>query len=203
MDYPSYTNKQLLTKLKDGDREAYKYIYMTYYKDLCVYLRSYTDSQTAEDIIQNILLNLWEKREKTNIHTSIKSYLYKSAYYTYIDFYRKKKRINEKLESLRHNVLNEIIENDNQVKEHRIIALRNAIEELPPKCKEVFVMSKFEGLKYSEIAETLGISTYTVEGQIGKAFKIIRKKVIGIKYINLFINFLKRKRSYPEFCASE
>ncbi|WP_158655239.1 RNA polymerase sigma factor [Flavivirga eckloniae] len=186
----SYTNEALIDAFKNGDKEVYKYIYLTYYQDLCVYIKGYTnDKQAAEDIVQNVLLKLWENRDEIQIHSSFKGFLYKSVYYSFMDLYRKKKRINEKLESLRYNILNELIEDDNELKEKRLLALRKAIEELPTKCKEIFVLSKFEGLKYKEIADALGISINTVENQVGKAFKILRKKMFENKYLNLFINF--------------
>ncbi|MDD7885249.1 RNA polymerase sigma factor [Flavivirga sp. 57AJ16] len=186
-----YTEKQLLKGLKKGNREVYKFIYITYYNELCIYIRNYTDSQSAEDIVQNILLKLWEDRNQTKIHTSLKSYLFKSVYYKFLDSIRKEKRINERLEALRYNTLNDIHEEDNQISEQRLIALRKAIDDLPPRCKEIFLLSKYDGLKYIEIAKALGISIYTVEGQIGKALKTIRKKLYDSKYINLFIGIFK------------
>ena len=67
-----------------------------------------------------------------------------------------------------------------------------AIEKLPPKCKEIFILSKFEQLKYSEIANKLDISIKTVENQMGKAFSIIRKEVKEKNILNLFLCFMKK-----------
>ncbi|WP_299556406.1 RNA polymerase sigma factor [Seonamhaeicola sp.] len=196
MSSNSYSDKELVSALNEGDRAAYKYIYLTYYNDLCKYISSYTNSpQAAEDIVQNVLLKLWEKRTDLKIHTSFKNYLFRSAYHTFIDNYRKKKKINEKLETIRHHALNEIIEEHSSLKEERLVALRKAIEELPPKCKNIFVLSKFEGYKYKEIAEILGISVNTVENQIGKAFKVLREKILNTKPLNFFLSFFENKFS--------
>jgi len=167
---------------------------MSNYNDLCIYLRNYSgNNDNVEDIVQNVLLKLWEKRAEIQIHTSLKSYLFRSVHHTFIDSYRKTKRVNEKLEALRFNNLHEIIEEDNQLKEQRLLALKKAIEELPPKCKEIFLLSKYQGYRYKEIAERLGISINTVENQISKAFKVLRQKVVNAKYFNLFLSFLKGK----------
>jgi len=189
------TEKELLIALKNDDSRAYKQIYMTYYQGLCVYINSYTNNiQTSEDIVQNVLLKVWEERDRIQVHSSIKSYLYKSAYYSFIDFYRKKKTFNKKLESLRYKILNDLLEEEVGLKEKRLIALRKAIDNLPSKCKEIFVLSKFDGLKYKEIAETLDISINTVENQIGKALKTLREKMVDARYLNLFISFFFRSK---------
>ncbi|WP_346883873.1 RNA polymerase sigma-70 factor [uncultured Algibacter sp.] len=184
------TDRTLIAAIKNGDKNAYKKIYLTHYQDLCAYINGYSnDVQTAEDIVQNVLLKFWEQRHDIEIHTSLKGFLFKSTYYAYIDSYKKKKRINEKLETIRFTILNDMLEDDNDLKQRRLLALRHAIDELPKRCKEIFVLSKFEGLKYKEIAEQLDISINTVESQIGKAFKVLRKKMFNNNYLNLFVSF--------------
>lgn len=70
-----------------------------------------------------------------------------------------------------------------------------AIEALPPKCKEVFVLSKYEHLKYSQIAKKLNISIKTVEAQMGRAFSLIRKEFKGQDFLNFFLFFRKKMLS--------
>lgn len=194
MSIDSYTEKQLISGLKAGNRKIYRFIYLQHYNNLCVYLCSYTNNeQLVEDIVQNVLLKLWEKRRDINIHTSIKNYLYRAVYNTFIDDYRKTKRINEKLETIRFNGLNELIENDKQLEEERLIILRKALDSLPPKCKEILLLSKFEGYKYREIAEHLNISIKTVENQIVKAFKVLRKEIKKNNILSLFLSFLQKQ----------
>lgn len=193
MGINSYSDEQLVLALNHSDREAFKYVYFTYFSSLCKYINTYTNNhQATEDIIQNVLLKLWEKRTELKIHTSFKNYLYRFAYNTFIDSYRKTKKINEQLEALRYTYLNEIIEENDVLKEQRLIALRKAIDELPPRCKEIFVLSKYEGYKYKEIAGRLGISINTVEIQIGKAFKVLRMKMKDVKSLNMFLSFSKK-----------
>ena len=174
--------KQLITRLKRSDRIAYKLIFLSYYDDLCLYLLNFTPNKhQAEDIAQDILLKLWTDRANLKIHSSLKSYLFKSAHNRFIDAYRKKSRQNEKLENIRITKLNDMLENNDELIENRLSRLNLAIEELPAKCKEIFILSKKEGLKYKEIAAKLGISIKTVENQIGKAFSRLKDKLFDSK----------------------
>ncbi|AUP79974.1 RNA polymerase sigma factor [Flavivirga eckloniae] len=193
----TYTNDiDLLLKLSKSDKKAYRFIYTNYYDNLCVYLYSFTNNdQLAEDIAQDILLKLWEKREQLKIHSSLKSYLYKSAYNAFINNYKSRKRINEKLEAIKFTKLNQM-ENkieDIKIMEQRLLYLKSAIDELPPKCKEALLLSKIEGYKYKEIAEVMNISVKTVENHIAHAFKLLRGKMTSKKFLLFFVNFFKTK----------
>lgn len=186
----SSLNSQLIREFKNGSHDAFKEIYLTYYEDLCIYACNYTnDHYTAEDLVQNLLLKFWENKETINIGINLKNYLYKSVYNAFIDNFRKEKKLKEKLETLRYNLLNDIIEEDSELLDKRLAILREGIEELPKKCKKIFLLSKFEGMSYKQIAETLNISVNTVENQIGKAFKMLRMKSEEYKNLNLFISF--------------
>lgn len=198
MDSNTTNDIDLILKLSKGDQKAYRYIYTSYYNNLCIYLCSYTNNdQLAEDIAQDVLLNIWEKRKKLNIHTSLKSYLYKSAYNAFINKYRANKRTEEKLEEIKFTSLQQLENREEDVKmmEQRLSYLKLAIDELPPKCKKALLLSKMEGYKYQEIAKTMNISVKTVENHISKAFKLLRKKMSSNKFLLLFINFFNSKRS--------
>ena len=89
--------------------------------------------------------------------------------------------------------LTQLISDDSdELKKEKIKLIQNAIEKLPPRCKEIFMMSKFEQVKYAEIAERLNISIKTVEAQKGKAFAIIREDEKNKGDLNLFILFIKK-----------
>lgn len=178
MALSSSENKKLVLRLKQSDQKAYEKIYRSFYNPLCKYLLNYTHNQSlAEDITQEVLIKLWTNRKKLATHTSLNPFLYKSAYFTFIDYYRKKKRINEKLESMRFELLHEVIEEEEQFLEQRLNKLRSAIDQLPGRCKEIFLLNKYEGYRYKEIATRLNISVKTVENQIGKAFVFLRKRL--------------------------
>ena len=171
-------NKILVEHLRKGHEDAFAYLMDTYHKKLCVYAKSLCrDVYLAEDIVQNIFLSVWERRQKLKDIYSIQSYLYQSVYNEFINQHRKKTSLIT-LEKEYIKTLNTILEIEDTSELTRLIALvKHEIQELPPKCKEVFIMGKQEGLTYAEIAEHLGVSFRTVENQMSKAFTIIRLKV--------------------------
>lgn len=194
----SYTNKQLTEDFKIDSNKAFKEIYLAYYPGLCLYANSYTrDKQVSEDLVQNILLRFWENRASFNVQQDIKSYLYKSVYNSFIDSVRKEKTLNKNLEDLRYSMLSSINEEDQETIDERIAVLKTEIEKLPERCKEIFILNKYESLKYQQIAEKLNISINTVENQIGKAYKILRMKLADKKYLTMFFSLIfKRKKRF-------
>jgi RNA polymerase sigma-70 factor (ECF subfamily) len=189
-------NKTLVEHLKKGNEGAYIFLIDTYHKKLCVYAKSLCrDVYLAEDIVQNVFENVWKKRKGLKEMYSVKSYLYKSVYNEFIDQYRKKNSLLA-LEKKYNETLKNILEEDNTNELDNLITLvKKEIEELPPKCKTVFVLGKQEGLTYIEIAEHLDISFRTVENQMSKAFAIIREKVSGKINPILFLMFRIRSRN--------
>lgn len=178
MKYHFTNEEDCIEAIKGGNRAAFRYCFDLYYQRLCHYTSNFTlDFDQAEDIVQGVFIKLWNNREHLIITTSLKSYLYKSCYYKYIDLYRKKKNISEKLEEYRYQKLMNLEEKEADPKQEKITILNQAIQELPPKCREIFVLSKFDGLKYQEIADHLNISKKTVENQIGKAYSFLRDAV--------------------------
>lgn len=185
---------KLVTDFKKGDVEAFKEIYLTYYQDLCIYACNYTnDRYAAEDLVQNLLLKFWENRATITIDMALKSYLYKSVHNSFIDNYRKEKYLKDNLEDLRYKLLIDSVEENTDIQDRRLAILREGIQELPLRCREIFLMSKFEGMSYKQIAEKLNISVNTVENQIGKAFKMLRIKLKSGKSLNLFLGFFVNK----------
>ncbi|HET8752854.1 MAG TPA: RNA polymerase sigma-70 factor [Salinimicrobium sp.] len=173
--YHFINEQQWIEDIREGNREAFKYAFNFFYANLCSYTTNLTiDPDLAEDIVQGIFISLWNNRQKTIISTSLKSYLYKSCYNRYIDIYRQNKRTIKKLEEFRYAKLIELEEENAVIQNKKIEDLNNAIQELPPRCKEIFLLSKYEGLKYQEIADKLQISIKTVENQIGFAYAKLR-----------------------------
>eukprot|EP01089_Gocevia_fonbrunei_P009729 TRINITY_DN22116_c0_g1_i1.p1 TRINITY_DN22116_c0_g1~~TRINITY_DN22116_c0_g1_i1.p1 ORF type:complete len:153 (+),score=30.18 TRINITY_DN22116_c0_g1_i1:81-539(+) len=135
----------------------------------------------AEDIVQNVFVQVWEKRHKLKHDFSLENYLYKSVHNKFIDQYRKGKAVMA-LERKYIEALELAVEEKDEMQEQKILGiLFDAIHELPPKCKQIFLLSKKEGLTNMEISEYLNVSKKTVEGQITKAFGILREK-LGRKY---------------------
>ena len=173
-----FNQKKLIKLLRKGDTRAYSYMVDLYYKKLCDYASNLArDNFKSEDIVQNVIIRMWQHREKLNPNISIKNYLYKSVYNEFIDQYRKEIAVT-KLEKKYIEGLDTAIEIKDVSETNRLITLvQNEIEQLPPKCKETFLLSKQDGLTYVEIAEYQNVSVNTIEKQMVKAFSILRKKM--------------------------
>lgn len=170
--------KKLLKHLKKGKTTAYTHLVELYYEPLCSYAKNLArDNFQSEDIVQNVIVRIWLQREKLNANITIKNYLFRSVYNEFIDQYRKSTAITA-LEKKYIEGLDTVLEEDDSEKSERIIALvMKSIEQLPPKCKETFLLNKKEGLTYIEIAEFQNVSVNTVEKQMSKAIRIIREKL--------------------------
>lgn len=173
-----FENQMFLAKrLISGDAKAYDFLMETYYQNLCAYAYSLIhEHSTAEDIVQNVFVEIWVKRKNINPALSIKSYLYRSVYNGFIDQYRKNKPV-VYLEKKYLEALELETESSAEQLEEKVSLLKKEIEKLPKKCKHIFLLNKKEGLTHLEIAEYLGISTKTVEGHITRAYKILSEKV--------------------------
>lgn len=171
-------NDILIESLKNGDEKAYTYLIDTYHHKLCVYANSLVKNvYSAEDIVQNVFIKVWEQRTRLKTNHAIKSFLYKLVYNEFIDLYRKNQSLFS-LEKSYYDALNSIVlEEDSESLQHVINVVNKEIQNLPPKCKEVFILSKKEGLTNIEIAEHLDVSIKTVEAQITKAFSILRSSL--------------------------
>ncbi|WP_232517428.1 RNA polymerase sigma factor [Aquimarina sp. AD10] len=138
------------------------------------------NKQQAEDIVQNVMLNVWKNKEKLNINTSVKNYLYKSCYNELIDSYKKNKKELSYIERIKKETLDFFVEEDSNYIKNRIRLVNIEIEKLPPKCKEIFILNKIQGFKYREIAEQLDISIKTVETHMSKAMSRIKEGLNSI-----------------------
>ena len=169
-------NSQLIQRLKKGDQNAYTYIIDMYFDKLCVYGYGLSrNTSIAEDIVQNCLLKTWEKRAQLEETLSLKSYLYKMVYNEFVDIYRRNKSVSALEENYQKSVESFMVTDDEESFQAAVNAVRKEIDKLPEKCKNIFILSKKEGLTNAEIAEHLGISIKTVEAQITKAFSILRE----------------------------
>lgn len=185
-----FDNLQLIEALKLGDSKAYTFLVDTYHHKLCLYAYSLiNDQKAAEDIVQNVFIRTWKKRNRLNSDFEIKSFLYKSVYNEFIDEYRKQKLV-VPLEKKYIDALTTMVENeDEHAMERRIKLVKRAIQNLPPKCKEIFMLSKQDGLTNLEIAEYKQVSVKSVEAHITKAFSILRQSIGEEMHQVLFLIF--------------
>jgi len=167
----------ILRKMVEGDEDAFKYFFDTYYDDLCNFVNGYMrDEALSEDIVQSIFVFLWENKGSLPPDCSVKSYLYSASKNKSLNFLRNQKnklRIVEKLgrsADYIEDASDQFMEFD-ELK--RIIG--NAVDQLPDRCKKIYQLRRDEGLTNKEIGKKLGITVKTVEKQITIAIKKLKE----------------------------
>ena len=144
----------------------------------------------AEEIAQTVFVKLWEKRKALSVETSMKAYLYRMAHNDCMNWLKRqtvvKKFQNEKAYAMKYETDGR---QDNASFSQLEEKLSHALQELPERCRTIFQLSRFEDLKYREIATQLRISEKTVENQMGKALKLLRTKLID--FLPLLIVFIR------------
>ena len=144
------------------------------YRPLCLYALHYLqDVDLAEDIVQESYTALWEKLQEGAHVLNRKSYLYMMVRNRCLDHLRKKEIPTESLKP--YDTYGIIDDDDAQERSQTEARLWTAIDSLPDKCREVFIMSKRDGMKYEEIADELNLSVNTVRNQISKALKVLKE----------------------------
>jgi RNA polymerase sigma-70 factor, ECF subfamily len=165
--------------IKQLNKTTFEELFREYFVPLTAFAKKYVgDVDSAKEIVHDVFVNLWTKRESIDIEKSVKSYLYTSAYNRSLNHIRDNKKFNTNVsvEDTIVNVSGWNFEDDVDALELEK-KINNIIASLPEKCKQIFLMSRFEGLKYHEIAEKLTISIKTVEAQMSKALKVLKENL--------------------------
>ncbi|OGU54238.1 MAG: hypothetical protein A2V66_12305 [Ignavibacteria bacterium RBG_13_36_8] len=162
--------------MRNSKAKAFEILFKKYCQSLIYFSRRYVfDKQIAENIVQDVFAGIWQKRQNLDPSQSIKAYLFaavKNESFKYLRHINVESRSYDRVIKLVNiEKTPEEILDEKELRDR----LNSAINDLPEKCREIFFMSRFDGLKYSEIAEILGISIKTVETQMGRAFKKLRE----------------------------
>ncbi len=190
-DYKNITEIEAFALMKAGDEHALTHIYNKYWEGLYASVHNVLkDQQASEDIIQDIFIKLWDKRESLEISISLKAYLFASCRYEVFRQIKAQKvhislfdRLEERLYapsaygSLEHK---ELLQHINSI-----------VEALPVKCREVYKLSREENLSHKEIAEKLNISTKTVENHMTRALSQLRGSLGGLLTIEVVTWLMK------------
>jgi len=153
-------------------------LFKTYYDSLCAYANSIIkDYDAVEDIVHEVFIKVWEKRDEMSEKQSIKSYLYTSVHNRCLNFIRDNKKFTQGSEYFENTSDSQDAEEEAIQQAELEAKVHAAINTLPEKCKEVFTLCKLEGKKYAEVSEILGISVKTIENQMGKALKVLRTEL--------------------------
>ncbi|WP_266366347.1 RNA polymerase sigma-70 factor [Tellurirhabdus rosea] len=174
------SEQDVLTAIRQGDEKTFEQVFRQFYNALCQYAYTYVkDWDDAEETVQAVFLTVWEKRETLDIQVSLKSYLYRAVHNRCLNRIRHAAVQAEYQQQASVELQMQSAEAPSQtlIADELSVHLQNAIQKLPTQCRIIFEMSRFEELKYGEIAERLGLSIKTVENQIGKALRILRTEL--------------------------
>jgi len=180
--------EKLIRKLKKGDKKAFEYFFNEYYDKLLPVAAQYlNDWDEAEEVTQEVFYRVWYYRENMESHLSFKAYINTIAKRLIYNKARQKviKLTYEKYLKSKNQHFNNSLEeylNFNELDRQ----INQRVQLLPPKRKEIFILSRQEGLSHKEIAQKLNISTNTVESQITKAIKFIKESLLFLTLICLF-----------------
>lgn len=171
-DYSAWPDRRLTTAICKSNSLAFKALYLRYFDAIYRYIghRLYS-GEDAQDFVQEVFARLWQHREELDPHKSIKAYLYRMSYNLVVDHLRKQ----GSGKNYRQNIQMENLSPESGLDDQ--LTLREAVEGLPERIRQVFTMSRDEGLKYQEIAEICEISVKTVESRMTQAFRILRREL--------------------------
>ena len=170
------------------DERAFEQVYKKYFKDLHSYAWNLVkDEAIAEGIVQNVFLKLWERAENLNFQQAPAPYLYRSVHNESLN-HLKHKKVRQAYDA--YAMKQQVYDKSSATSKVQLSELQQkisvALNDLPQQCRTIFQMSRFREMKYQEIADELGLSVKTVEAQMGKALKVMRKKLADYLPILIF-----------------
>lgn len=169
----------LQQRLSRGDETAFQETFELYFKVLVLFATKFSlDKETAEDLVQDVFVKLYEQKERLQFHSSLKAFLYQSVRNRCIDMIRSSKtREKHHVEIKAGAELEGLNSEDLMLQSELEEKIYHSIGQLPEQCQIIFKMNRFDGKKNQEIAEELNISKRTVETQISKALKRLREDI--------------------------
>ena len=179
-----YTDKEIINRLRRDSGEAFEYVFLKFYNRLCIYVACLIHNKnSAEEIVQEMFCELWEKRNNLEINISLGAYLFKAVYNRSINYINFNKRRNNYVQNQLNKIKNyhiipPVSDNypiANLLSQELDDLINNAISALPDQCRTVFLLCRFEDLSYQEIATKLHISVNTVKTQLQRAVKKLQK----------------------------
>jgi RNA polymerase sigma-70 factor (ECF subfamily) len=165
--------QSIIEGLRDGNESTYQLVFRLHYENLCKYACTIVrDADDAKDVVQGLFTKMWEKKEDLVITHTLQSYLYKAVHNLCLNKLehrevRRKFQVGQKESE-------PAIQHPEVFPDELDQRIKTIIQNLPPQCRTIFMMSRYEEMKYAEIAAALGISVNTIETQVSKALRILR-----------------------------
>ena len=175
--------EDILSRLRSDDPLVLKELFQQHYTSICSTIHRFIKGKNlVEELAQNVFIRFWEKRHTIQINSSVPAYLRRMAINEAIGYLRKDQKVRavgdfQEEENRNLQATEDYTSEDALMYGELKDKITAAIDELPPKCRAIFQLSRFEELTYKEIAERLDISVKTVENQMGKALKVLRQRL--------------------------
>lgn len=185
-----HSDEVWLQQIRRGDLRAYESLFHEWYQPLCNYANTFLkDPDEAEEMVQNTFVTIWHKREEIQVKSTLQAYLYRAVNNACLNRLRHLK-VRKEHESHVTSSQSLAYEHTAQavISKELTLHIQQAVSELPETCREVFQMSRFDGLTYPEIAEVKGVSVKAIEKQMGKALRLLREKLSD--YLPLILVYL-------------
>lgn len=182
-------------RISMGDLQSFELLYRRYFVRLCAFSNKFlNDTFAAEEVVQDIFLKLWESRTTLHDDGSAKSFLFQAVHNKCVNVLEHQKVVDRHSEIIRAVYANplEFDVSESLMAKELNMRIQQIVNDLPPECKKIFLMSRAEGKKQLEIADELHISIKTVETQMNRALKKFRLELaiyITILLIGLLYNF--------------
>ena len=171
----------------------FEQLFREHFEVLCYFAKGYvSDFDTSQEIVQEVFINLWNKRESITSDKSVRSYLYTSVKNRSLNWLRDHKKFRSYVLDIEIEDHTTFFEHDNLEMNELKKRIEDAMDKLPERCREIFELSRFEELRYKEIAAKLGLSVKTVEVQVSKALKILRNELKDLVEIIMLLIILIR-----------
>lgn len=192
--------RELINSIKKGNQKAFELVFKSYYERLCRYANTFLhQKETAEDLVKDIFLKMWEKRENFQITSSLSGYLFKSVHNACLNYTSREKDknrlISENEINLHHLQFNQPLSYDyplaNLLRQELEEKIMEEIENLPQQCKEIFKLSRLSDFSHKQIANQLGLSQNTVKVQIYRALLKLKdslKPYLPILILQIFMH---------------
>ncbi len=189
--YSKYNDQELTVLLKQGDRHAFTEIYNRYWAEMYYHaFKMLKDEENSKDVVHDIFSNLWLKSASLNVETKLSGHLYITVRNKIFNLIAQNKVRNDYLSSVAAFFTDTVVDSSLLDEKELLAAVEAEIQNLPPKMREIFELSRKENLSHKEIAQKLNISDQTVKKQVQNALKIIKPKIRVVEaglFVLLFV----------------
>ncbi|MCX6333059.1 MAG: RNA polymerase sigma-70 factor [Bacteroidia bacterium] len=170
-------DNEIIRRIRQGDKGQFESLFRSSYVSLVRYAKTIIqDHDTAEEIVQDLFFRLWQDRQKIKIESSLNGYLFRAVHNRCLHWLSHSRVVDKHAREMVYRET-EMTESPLDIIQYNELQQKIAkvIEKLPERCGQIFCMNRFEGLRYTEIAEKLSVSVKTVEANMGRALKEFRK----------------------------